>query len=498
MTSFGNSVATTGQSGALRTTLWLALALLACFSVLILNGRPLFYFDTVGYMHQGLVALQQLGLIDPSTAPSAADAAAGTNGGAVPETGAKTVDGSRSLLYALVAGLLAHLHALELLVVIHALAVLMAFWLTMRVARRVDGPVASLAALTSMPVIAAVTGSMPFFVAYLMPDIFAPVLILCIGTLTVFARQMRWWEIVLTLGLGSFAVMSHLSHVPIAALLVPASALVSLILGRRRWWLAPALVALIVGVALAQQAAFRVAAKAVSDSEVIIKPFITARLVQDGPGYDYLERHCPDEAIATCPLWTALHLSDDPYRLTASHIIFETSARLGSFRLMSEADQLKVVNAQEAFFFDVLREAPIDTIWAFAANTAYQTRMFSIEMTLPGESIVARHVAVGGLAFGNFALGRMSEGAYWLPAADAIHTVVYMLSALILAAAVLARRQVPVEIRALVVMVVFGILANALVCGGISQPASRYGARVAWLLPAMVAVVTMFRRRTAE
>ena len=40
----------------------------------------------------------------------------------------------------------------------------------------------------------------------------------------------------------------------------------------------------------------------------------------------------------------------------------------------------------------------------------------------------------------------------------------------------------------LAIMVLLGILANALVCGGISQPSTRYGARVIWLLPLMVTI----------
>jgi hypothetical protein len=36
-----------------------------------------------------------------------------------------------------------------------------------------------------------------------------------------------------------------------------------------------------------------------------------------------------------------------------------------------------------------------------------------------------------------------------------------------------------------------GILVNALVCGGISQPATRYGARVIWLLPMLATLLAL-------
>jgi hypothetical protein len=37
--------------------------------------------------------------------------------------------------------------------------------------------------------------------------------------------------------------------------------------------------------------------------------------------------------------------------------------------------------------------------------------------------------------------------------------------------------------KVLVTMIGIGVLANAFVMGGVSQPATRYGSRVIWLLP---------------
>ena len=47
-------------------------------------------------------------------------------------------------------------------------------------------------------------------------------------------------------------------------------------------------------------------------------------------------------------------------------------------------------------------------------------------------------------------------------------------------------------------MVLLGVLANALVCGGISQPATRYGARVIWLLPLTATIMMIFARRARQ
>jgi len=110
-----------GQSGSRNRTsavLWLGLAVLAVASVLILNGRPLFYFDTVGYVDQGKVALQQLGLTAaPPVEPS---------GGTVAASALRTVDGSRSPFYSLLAGIFDALHAVDLLLLFNALVLALA------------------------------------------------------------------------------------------------------------------------------------------------------------------------------------------------------------------------------------------------------------------------------------------------------------------------------------------------------------------------------------
>ncbi len=496
------------RSGFGRAVLWMALAVLACLSVFLVNGRPLFYFDTVGYISQGHSALRQLGIkgesplaarIEKLEAEKAANIAAGLAEPDMAEIeAANTVDGSRSSVYALATGITARMHFLEGLIFLNVAAVLVALWLPMRVAARRWGLPVPVSQAVAMPVIVASLGSLPFFIAYLMPDTFAPVLLLVVATLTVFARHMRPWEILLAVALGALAIVSHLSHLAIGVLMVPASALVSVILSRRRWWLPPALVLVIVGIGFAEQSVLRSAAKAMSDSEVVIKPYITARLIQDGPGMTYLDRHCPDDTIPTCKLHAALQWSDDPYRITATHIVFETSARLGSFRLMTPKDQKAVADDQIGFFFEVLKDQPVATVMAFLKNTFIQSGWVAVDLTIPSDKIVAQNADVTGLAFSTFDHGRITRDTGWLGPLTTWHEVFYLLSLVVILALVLLPRRVPGEVKALAVMVILGILANALVCGGISQPSTRYGARVVWLLPLIATVLLIFARRARK
>jgi len=64
-----------------------------------------------------------------------------------------------------------------------------------------------------------------------------------------------------------------------------------------------------------------------------------------------------------------------------------------------------------------------------------------------------------------------------------LHFWVYGFSALVLVGLAIWPGRLPPALRLLGAMVICGVLVNALVCGGISQPATRYGARAAWVLP---------------
>jgi hypothetical protein len=493
-----------GVRATARAVTWIAAAVLACLSVFFINGKPLFYFDTVGYISQGHAALRLLGIQGESPLAKRGEAVNEARAADQPATmpdmaeinAKNTVDGSRSTFYAILSGALARLGALEGLMLINIAAVLLAMYLPLRVASRRWGLPVPLSQAVSMPVIVACLGSLPFFVAYLMPDTFAPVLILVFATLGAFSRQMTVLEILLALALGMMAIVSHLSHLAIGVLLVPLAALASLMLSRRRWWLAPALGLVIVGVGFAEQSALRSTAKAVSQSEVVIKPYITARLIQDGPGLRYLEKHCPDDKIATCRLYEALQWSDDPYRITATHIVFETSPRLGSFRLMRPRDQKAVADDQIGFFFDVLFDMPAATLGAFAKNAFIQSGWVAVDLTLPTDNVIAQNAGVTGLMSGEFGHGRLTGDTSWLGPLTLAHQVLYLLSLAVIIALVALPRRVPFEMKVFAIAVLLGILANALVCGGISQPSTRYGARVIWLLPALATVLAIFARRS--
>ena len=253
------------------------------------------------------------------------------------------------------------------------------------------------------------------------------------------------------------------------------------------------LVAFVATSGLVERVAFKVAVEKVADSEVFYSPYLTARLIADGPGYAFLEENCPDPTIQTCALYDALQLSNNPRRLTASHIAFESDPDIGSFKRMSEEDQQRVGADQFDFFVSVMKSRPIAMTLAIFKNAFDQAQMYKINQTIPSATMVTRVESYPNMPPGTFVEGRLTREQSWTNWVYYGHSALYSASLFFITVLLIWPGALPGRLRVMTLMILFGILVNALICGGLSQPADRYGARVIWLLPFMATVLVLFR-----
>jgi hypothetical protein len=473
------------------------LAIAATLWVFVANGGLLTYIDSAHYIKRGVVLVQTLGfgedLVLPAPAPDP-DAPAQASPG-----GEQSMDGSRAMVYSLLTALSLLAGSVEGIALMNAVVavgtLLFAFSVVLR-----DLPVHPGAArLTFRCVLVASLGSLPFYVAYLMPDIFAPVLIVLAALLGAAGPRMRKPEIAAAVLLGAVAVTVHLSHLAMAIVLLPAVALFAFFQGGERRWVAPLALLVMVGAGVAEQGLLRITARESRNAEVIYRPFLVARLIEDGPGYTYLADNCPDAAEPICPLYEKLLLSDDPARFYATSISFARDPRIGSWYLLPPDQQIAVAQGQFAFFLRVVSDRPFESAAAFLRNVFRQLALNSVVMTLQTDQIVARTKGLPGFAFTGSGHGRLTAWTGWLPFADAAQMVLYGVSAAI-AVALLASRRLPRPAAVFLGFVLLGILANAVICGGLSQPADRYGSRVAWLWPvaAVFGVSVLWSMRSAR
>ena len=137
-------------------------------------------------------------------------------------------------------------------------------------------------------VLAAVT-SAPWFASTLLPD--ALTAIATLGLLTTLGRLPRRHVLPITI-MTAIAIASHLSHLVLAAGLIAALALCRLAIP---WRPIAALTAALL---------YLLASNLIGHGRLAVSPygsvFALARLIGDGPARDYLDRVCPDPALALC------------------------------------------------------------------------------------------------------------------------------------------------------------------------------------------------------
>jgi hypothetical protein len=486
------------------TALLICAALLCTLSVWLINGIGLVYFDTDGYIRSGEKVLRVAGIELPPVAPVATDAPqaeAQTEAQAAPQSPAqngtpddKRTLGSRSALYGVVLALAALAGSPDIVVALSLGTVWLAAWLVARVVARAWSLSAGSAQVAATLLLAGCLGSLPFYVAFLMPDILAPVLILMIAITSAFFHRMLVWERTLCGLLALAAVLAHPSHLVMAVLLVPFGLLLAPMERRSRILLGLLLVGLVLGAGVAERVLFSRVVERVQGGEVIYFPFLTARLIDDGPGMEFLSKHCPDPAWEGCALHDLLVQPGDPLRFDAPILLFTTKPPYATYRTLPIPVQNAIAAEQIRFAMAVAMDQPLSVAGQVLANIADQIRRSGSGMTIPTPGDLAFYVTPDSRLFPHYAEGRLTgPDRGWIATVTTVHTLVYAASALAILVLLALPRPEGRPVLRLVSIILLGILINAVVCGVVSEPADRYGARVMMLLPMTVALLLWAR-----
>lgn len=484
------------------------LALILCLPALW-NGQPFFYPDTPTYLRgaeSGAVRIfgpQVFREWLPAAGQSPAGAGAPNGDGAEqrPSKGLTSVDekivlAGRSVYYGslVYAGYL--MGGMWLTVAVQALAVAWVLHLLMvRLwrfpARQVLFVGAGLSLLTPLGA----------YAGFLMPDVFAGLSILVIGIFAVYwealARGTRWALALLLL----FSLSAHASHVALAAalLLVLAGLRAFQPSWRGRSFSVVPVVLTCIALALAADWAFSVAVKRALGEPPLRLPHLTARLIDMGPGTDYLRKHCPGAGFAACT-----YLPNYPTQW--AEFLFSERPDQGAFALADADTKRRLSSEQLRLAIEVLRDSPLRVVRGIAADVLRQLATFRVDIARYGRSELAKY------------LGRVPDDVYAAmqktrAAATrrynkllTLTTYATVLAAVGVAAWLLVRRRAGTLPRApgpaadgfydFAVLVVAGVVANAVVCGALASSLDRFQARVVWLLPLLAVAGLLLRARS--
>ena len=355
-------------------------------------------------------------------------------------------------------------------------------WLTLRVMRRDAAPLWHL----GLCAFAALATAAPFSAALLMPDIFAPIVVLGLFLLGFGGAALTRFERGYLLALVALGIAAHLAHLPLAL------GLCGIALLLRLWRFPVRLFAMALPVVVAVAALF--VTNAIGHGRVALSPygsvFLLARLQEDGPATAVLKARCPDAGWYLCAFTDRLPMpANDFLWAPDSPVNRDATGKprfLGGMMLAPEAGQIVA---------EALRADPLGVARAMAGNMAVQLMSFAI-----GDTLDAAHFKVAlrprveqgfsARELAAFDQARQTEGALKdaLTPLNPFHLLVVLLALPMLAWAAWRGQGLAL---ALALFLLAAVLGNALICGGLSAPHPRYGARIMWLLP-VVALLCWF------
>ena len=323
----------------------------------------------------------------------------------------------------------------------------------------------------------------PWFAALLMPDIFAPLTVLCLFLLAFgegLSKVERGWLV----ALGAFSIGVHLAHLIVAAAcLVPVLAL---------RWRRLAVCAAPLALALAALLLTNIAGNGVAAISPYGSVFALARLQADGIASDYLRDACPGAGYRLCAWTDRMPMDSDKFLWDPDGPVWGN--QFGPTLMAPEAS--RVVAA-------TLRAYPIE-----ALRTAVGNALQELTMVRVGDALGSDYLDVTVLPrlqtyFPPQEAARFNAGlqARGLLAADAsafrwLHVTVLLagVGGSVLALALWKGRP---GVAALAVFILVGLAANAFATGALSGPHDRYQARIAWLvlLPGLLTLPAFARRR---
>jgi hypothetical protein len=329
--------------------------------------------------------------------------------------------------------------------------------------------------------LAALTG-LPWLAAQLIPDVFTGVVVLALWLLgfraEALSRGERLW--LWLLATGSIAV--HQSHVPLAfGLVVCGAALLLAWHGPRPALAAAARMAVPGAVAVAALVAVNLAGHGRASPSPFGSVFLAARLIYDGPAMDMLRRTCPaaaDAAWRVCPFLDRLGPGHNAFLWEPASPLHR---ELGGPKAWA-AEASAIVAA-------TMREAPDAVTLKIIGNTVEQFRQIDTGDGLePWPGVPGPEPLIAGFfprrELDRFLAGRQQQGAL-LADAQAVaplHRAVALCGLLALAVLpALFWRRFGVAGVALALLVLAAAIGNAAITGGLSGPAVRYQARLAWL-----------------
>jgi hypothetical protein len=325
--------------------------------------------------------------------------------------------------------------------------------------------------------ILAVFSSLPWVSGEILPDVFAPVVLLGLFLLAFGNDELSRAELVYVSALTALAIATHLSHVPIAAGLILLCIGLRFFYLRRRTHTGRWTAQLVLPLFLATVA--MIAVNVLSSHKFVLarnsNVFLLAKWIDEGPALSYLKESCPAAGYALCEHLGELEGKSHDELKWAGNSPFN---KVGTFdELEPEAREIVL---------GTLSSHPLEILCHALINAALQLTRFEAGDGLTAEFArwVGEHVdrTYGADVGRPFIESKQAQGELPFPTFRYLHLIGLAIGAGFCCWLLLQPNYFTQELRLLCAFVLAGIVWNAIVTGALSAPYDRYLARVIWLV----------------
>ena len=357
------------------------------------------------------------------------------------------------------------------------------------------GAVAAVAAL-------AVLTPLPFFTGFAMPDIFAGVAAAAAALLLLYPDRIGVAERWALGGLLVFALAVHTSHLLLMIVMaaVGGALLLALHVPGREVVRRVGFVAAVIVVAGVVNSLYGLGIRVTTGEPLRNQPFLTARLLADGPGHAYLRHACAAGEKYTLCRFVNKPLAD------SEDILWSDLPATGVFMLSDYPTRVRLEEQEGRFVLGTLGYAPLAQAAASLKNWGRQLGMVYVDDPVrdPAYYLTDPYWRQTNLPVMLAQIERCGpkhdrcRSRLTVAASKSWHGAVAVIAvAAALAALVWRRRTARPLSRRLVAATAFLLLAvvvNAAVCGILSGPFARYQARIVWLVPLAALMLVAARR----
>jgi hypothetical protein len=340
------------------------------------------------------------------------------------------------------------------------------FWLLLRshdLGRRPRVLTITVAALS-------ILSALPWLTSQLITDIMAGLAVLALYLVMVRGDALMRWERIGLMAFIAFAVATHNATLAVLMLLV-AVGLVFALFDRR---LVPLMGVGRGALALALGAGLLVSMNYVVSGKVAWTPggiaLMFGRMLNEGIAQRYLTEHCPDPRFKLCD-----HISELP---NDADVFFWGEGlfdRLGRFKAMNVEMATIVVESLAAYPWLQIKGALVATARQLVmVNTGYGVNT-EVWHTY---GMIGRYAPQMEPAMD---AAHQQHHDRNFTAMNLVHVPAACLAMLLLIPIIVLRNERIFHLQRLACTVALALMANAFVCGALSNPHDRYGARMAWL-----------------